>query len=111
MNYFSELAKIKELTFHLKSEIRPNKSLSGATSVAEVFIPLEGLIDIDDQIKRISKNLDKAQKEFQKLDKKLKNPNFKDKAPQEVFAEVEEKANELTEKISSLDKMLKNFQS
>tara|TARA_Y100001958_G_C21247851_1_gene579764 strand:- start:8066 stop:9418 length:1353 start_codon:yes stop_codon:yes gene_type:complete len=62
---------------------------------AEVVIPLEGLVDLEEERKRIQKSIDKLLKEQAALDKRLSNKNFVDNAPEDV---VEQGRIQLVEK-------------
>ena len=50
----------------------------------DVIIPLEGLVDIDEEVKRLNKAIEKLQKDVNILSKKLDNENFVKNAPEEV---------------------------
>lgn len=50
----------------------------------KVIIPLEGLVDIDEEVKRIQKTLEKLNKDIQILNGKLSNENFVKNAAEEV---------------------------
>jgi valyl-tRNA synthetase len=50
----------------------------------EVFIPLEGLIDKESEIKRLNKEIEKLMKEIELCQQKLNNPNYVNKAPKDV---------------------------
>ena len=52
----------------------------------DVIIPLEGLIDLDEEVKRIHKNIEKIQKDVGILNGKLGNANFIKNAPEELVA-------------------------
>ena len=108
---FSELAKVDDLQVFQKSAERPGKSVMGATAHTEIFIPLEGVIDIEEQVTRLEKDLEKTQSAWSKFDKKLSNPKFVDNAPPEVVAENKEKANAMKEKIESIQQSLNLFKS
>lgn len=54
---------------------------------ADVVIPLEGLVDFDEEIKRIQKSIEKLQKEQTSLNQRLSNKNFIENAPEEVVAQ------------------------
>jgi valyl-tRNA synthetase len=49
-----------------------------------VIIPLEGLVDFNEEIKRLEKLVEKSQKDIQILNQKLSNPNFLQNADPEV---------------------------
>lgn len=107
---FEELAKVKDITVATKDFGRPAKSVMMATAHTEIFLPLEGVIDLAEQVKRLEKDLSKAQKEYDKLTKKLSNEKFVANAPEDVIKKVNIEANEFLEKINSISDNLKNFQ-
>jgi valyl-tRNA synthetase len=106
---FADLTRLAELKVADKSAPRPKKSGVGITSHTEVFIPLEGLIDIEAQLAKLNKDLVKAEKEFNKVDKKLNNPKFTENAPAEVIAEVKEKASTFKAKIDAIKQSIERF--
>jgi valyl-tRNA synthetase len=108
--YLKDLAKVKSGTIKRKKEDKPNKSIMQATAHTEVFIPLEGLIDMNEHIERLKKDMEKTKQELDKVAGKLKNPSFVDRAPKEVVDEVKAKAHEFKEKIKSMEVMIESFQ-
>jgi len=108
--FLDELAKVEKLKVETKFADRPKKSAAGATAHAEIYMPLEGLIDIEEQVSRISKQIEKNQKDLEKFTKKLSNSKFVDNAPSEVVDEVKEKAKLIEDKIKSLKQNLSQFQ-
>lgn len=109
-HFLKDLANVKSGTVRGKSEQRPKKSASFATAHTEIFVPLEGLIDINDQINRIKKDMEKTENEYKKVQAKLMNVNFMNNAPEEVRKEVREKAQIFQDKLTSLNEMLNSFQ-
>lgn len=60
-------------------------------STVKVVVPLEGLVDISEEIKRIQKNLEKVDKSIEGIDKRLGNANFvKNAAPEVVEGDREQ---------------------
>ena len=55
--------------------------MTSVVVAGKVVLPLEGLIDMDKEIARLEK-LDKLQGELDRVDKKLSNENFVNKAPE-----------------------------
>lgn len=107
---FAELAKVAKLNVLSKSEARPTKSVMSACTHSEVFLPLEGVIDLDAQVERLKKELEKAQQGLKKFDKKLSNAKFTDHAPAAVVEETRDKAEALRQKANSLESQLQQFQ-
>ncbi len=99
------------IQFNSKSDQRPGKSSMLATTHTEVFLKLDGVIDLEEQVKRLTKELDKTTNELTKLEKKLGNAKFVDNAPDEVISEVKEKAAAFKEKVASLTTNIANFKS
>ncbi|MFS0822521.1 valine--tRNA ligase [Bacillus sp. 1P02SD] len=76
----------------------PEKSMTSVVTGAELFLPLEGLINIEEEIKRLEKELDKLDKEVERVQKKLGNEGFVKKAPQKVIDEERAKERDYLEK-------------
>ncbi|MQW22978.1 MULTISPECIES: valine--tRNA ligase [unclassified Lactococcus] len=73
----SELTIAKELTV-------PEQSMSAVVTGAEIYLPLAGLINIDEEIARLEKELEKCQKEVDMVNKKLSNERFVQNAKPEI---------------------------
>ncbi len=77
----------------------------------DVVVPLEGLVNFDEEIKRIIKNMDKLEKEELGLSKRLSNDNFIKNAPEEVVLDGKQQLSTLKVQIESLRDSLKRFQA
>jgi valyl-tRNA synthetase len=108
-HFLKDLANVKSGTIRNKSQDKPKRSASLATSHTEIFIPLEGLIDINEQVNRIKKDMEKTQNDYKKVESKLNNQNFMANAPEEVRTEVLEKAKLFQDKLQSLNQILESF--
>jgi len=60
---------------------------SAANALGEIFLPLEGLIDLAAEKIRLTKEAEKIQSEIVKVEEKLANPNFAQKVPAKVLDE------------------------
>jgi valyl-tRNA synthetase len=60
-----------------------------ASPLGELFLPLEGLIDVAAEKIRLAKEIEKDKAEIAKVEQKLANPNFTSKVPPAVLAEHE----------------------
>ncbi|MFS0861742.1 valine--tRNA ligase [Fredinandcohnia sp. 179-A 10B2 NHS] len=74
------------------------KAMSAVVTGAELTLPLEGLINIDEEIKRLEKELEKLDKEVERVQKKLGNEGFVKKAPEKVIEEERAKEKDYIEK-------------
>lgn len=64
---------------------------------AEVYMPLEGLIDLEKERDRLAKEIAAIERELDKIDRKLKNEQFRERAPVEIVAREEAKYKEAAE--------------
>ncbi|PGT88152.1 MULTISPECIES: valine--tRNA ligase [Bacillaceae] len=74
------------------------KSMSAVVTGAEIILPIEGLINIEEEIKRLEKEREKLDKEVERVQKKLGNEGFLKKAPEKVIEEEKAKENDYREK-------------
>lgn len=108
--YMKELARIGNILFIDGNA--PEHSAVGVYKGIEVFVPIQGLIDVQKELGRIDKELLKIHEESERISGKLNNTAFREKAPPEVIAKNEANFNELQEKREKLmasRKMLENI--
>ncbi|MGD8188796.1 valine--tRNA ligase [Brevibacillus ginsengisoli] len=67
--------------------VTPDKAMSAVITGAELFLPLAGLIDIEQELKRLEKEVETLNGEVERIEKKLNNPGFMAKAPEKVVEE------------------------
>lgn len=89
----------------------PEKSMSTVLSGLEMYLPLEGLLNIDEEIKRLEKEAEKYAKEVERVQKKLSNEGFMKKAPEKVIAEERAKEADYQEKYDNVLARIKELQS
>ena len=108
-NYIKALGKIKDLIIDKNIVREKNSSLAVAKGL-EIFITLEGLIDIEKEKARISKEIKNIILEQEKYNKKLSNPNFIAKAPKTEVERIKQKLLDTQSKIATLKETLKNYE-
>lgn len=74
--------------------------------VVDVIVYLEGVVDLEEERKRILKSIEKFQKEMQGLDKRLSNESFTKNAPADVVETGRAQLQDLKEKINTLQSSL-----
>ncbi|HPS93043.1 MAG TPA: valine--tRNA ligase, partial [Deltaproteobacteria bacterium] len=85
--HIRDLARTGRVRFISDDADRPKRCALSVRKGLEVYVPLEGVIDIDKELDRLSKQMAKVKKELEEKEKKLNNPNFREKAKPEVVEE------------------------
>jgi len=104
--YAKTLARIRELRIGV-SEAKPRSVATAVIPGAEVYVPLEGLLDLTQERDRLQKEIAKSSKDIEVFSKKLANKNFVDKAPKEVVEKDTAKLEEFKIKREKLEQSLK----
>jgi len=98
--YLKSLARVESITI-LPDEQAP-ESATALVGEMKVLIPMAGLINVDEEKARLSKEIEKVEKEVSRLSGKLANDNFTSRAPDAVVAKEREKLNEANNTLHSL---------
>ncbi|WP_017472740.1 valine--tRNA ligase [Amphibacillus jilinensis] len=96
-HYIERFCHTSELTI-ATDLTAPEKSMSAVVTGAELYLPLAGLIDVDKEIARLEAELLKLNKEVERVQKKLSNAGFVNKAPEHVVAEEKQKQTDYLDK-------------
>lgn len=94
--FLASLAKLESTTVLAETDEAP-ASATALVGGLEVLIPMAGLIDVEAELARISKQLEKAQKGLEQVERKLANEKFVNNAPEAVLAKEKEKLAEYSE--------------
>ncbi|MEI5905663.1 valine--tRNA ligase [Bacillus spongiae] len=89
----------------------PEKAMSAVVTGAELFLPLAGLINIEEEIARLEKELEKWNKEVARVQGKLNNERFVSKAPKNVVDEEREKEKIYIEKRTTVQARIEELKS
>jgi valyl-tRNA synthetase len=90
--YLGRLAKVSGITV-LSGGEAPPASLMTFCGDLEIRVPMAGVIDIEAELKRLDKEIDRQRKEVEKLEGKLSNEAFSERAPADIVeAEKHKKA-------------------
>ncbi|MBN2298225.1 MAG: valine--tRNA ligase [Deltaproteobacteria bacterium] len=99
-----DLARVKNIDVISENGTRPKKCALAVTSEVEVYVPLEGVIDLDKERERLDKQINKARKELDAKQRKLTNRDFLAKAKKEIVEEQQRIKEELDFMIERLIK-------
>jgi len=104
--YVKTLSRLSELRIG-SAEKKPKTAATGVIKDAEVYVPLEGIIDLTQERDRLQKEIAKISKDIEVFSKKLSNRNFVDKAPKEVVEKDTAKLEDFKTKRDKLEQSLK----
>jgi valyl-tRNA synthetase len=107
--YVMSLARLSDLAIGQGIERPAEASLQVAGDV-EIVVPLRGLVDVEEEEKRLNKEIAKIEKDIDFLSKKLENPSFVERAPAEVVVKEREKIAEFAGKKQLLEESLVKIQ-
>src|SRR3990167_550901 len=99
------LAKLESITW-LEPKTSPPPAATAFIGELEIYIPLAGFINKQEEIERLNKEIAKFQKDLDYFEKKLQNPEFVDKAPADVVAKERTKSEEIKITLLKLKKQL-----
>ncbi|NLP17711.1 MAG: valine--tRNA ligase [Firmicutes bacterium] len=100
--YMKQLAGADRVEIQPVGGEKPRQAAAALVGEVEVFVPLEGLVDIDKEIERLQKEKLVLQMEVQRARKKLQNRNFLTKAPEEIVEKERKKKEEYAEKLTKV---------
>ena len=106
--YLKNLGNITEITFASgKSEI-PDDAVSAVIDGAEIYVPLDDLVDYREEYDRLTKEKKKLEGEVARVDGKLSNQGFVSKAPEKVINEEKAKKEMYEEMLAKVTAQLES---
>jgi valyl-tRNA synthetase len=109
--YIQTLANIHQIEI-LDHFPRKKKLLKGIAGSWEIAIPIEeGVFDLNQEKQRLEKELSKIMMDIEKIETRLKNTDFLNRAPKEVIKEAKGKLRDLQGKKAKLEESLKHILS
>ena len=84
---------------------------SSRNSLAEIYLPMDELIDVDAERAKLVKLVEKYQTEIQRVEQRLNNPNFVEKAPPAVLDENRKRLLEYQNMLSQTQNALKSLEA
>ena len=99
--FLSKLASLESITWLDNPEDAPLCATALAGDL-EILVPMAGLIDVDAELARLDREIDKNALEAKKLSGKLSNAKFVDNAPAEVVAKERQKLSDFESTLTQL---------
>ena len=106
----SRLVRASELSVDERLDAPRASARAVLTGGAELAVPLEGLIDFEQERRRLQREQEKLNAEAAKLEAQLGNPNFVSRAPAERVNEVRARIADIAQQSSQLQQTVENLQ-
>jgi valyl-tRNA synthetase len=103
--YVEILGRIEKLGL-LSEGQRPKASATAIVDEVEVYLPLKGLINLDEEEKRVQKELARVLEDLSRTQRKLQNQDFVSRAKPEAVEKEKEKARTMADKAAKLKESL-----
>lgn len=104
------LARLESITL-LTQDQTPPLSVTKLINGAELFIPMVDLINKEDEIARIQKELARLDAEINRIKQKLSNASFVGKAPVDVVDKEKSKQQSYEDDVKKLNEQMQHIQS
>ncbi|MEH6556476.1 MAG: valine--tRNA ligase [Oceanicoccus sp.] len=106
--FLMTMAKIDDITWLKEGDESP-MSATSLVGQMEILVPMAGLIDKDAELLRLNKEIEKLQKDLTRIEGKLNNPKFVDKAPLDVVEKEREKQSVQQQSLLKLKQQLQQI--
>lgn len=107
--YIKNLARVEAITIEEAAK-KPPKSAAGVVGDIEIYIPLEGIIDLKGESQRLLKKIDELSGVIKGIESRLKNKNFTSRAPAEIVEKERARKTELADTLKRLKDNLKDLE-
>ncbi|MFD0965393.1 valine--tRNA ligase [Seminibacterium arietis] len=104
------MAKLSNIQLLKQGEEAP-LSVTKLVDSAEILIPMAGFINKENELSRLTKEIEKLQNEVTRIENKLSNQSFVDKAPEQVITKEREKMQGYLEGVEKLKQQYNAIES
>ncbi len=109
--YIKRLARVENISYADKALSVPKKSASAVVSASTIIIPLENLIDFNEEINRQQKKLEKLTSEQKSLEARINNPKFVENAPADLIEQTQTRIDEITAQTKTINELILSLKS
>lgn len=109
--YIQRLARVENISYAEMDAEVPPKSAATVVSASKIIIPLADLIDLNAEVARQQKKLDKLTSEKNSLNGRINNPKFVANAPQELIQQTKERIGEIEIQEKSILDLISSLKS
>ena len=108
-SFLAKLAYASDITISGTAPEDVSGMVSVVTNAASLYVPMSELIDREKELERLTREREKALKDYTMLSKKLSNQEFVAKAPEKVVAMEREKLEKATSLLKKIEESLANL--
>ena len=110
-SYIKRLAKVEKISYADDTVPMPKKSATAVVSASKIIIPLENLIDFNEEIKRQQKKLDKLLAEKNSLSGRMNNEKFVANAPKKLIEQTKSRIDEITGQETTIKALIESLKA
>ena len=110
-SYIKRLARVENIKYGSETDDAPKKSATAVVWASKIVVPLENLIDFNEEIARQQKKLDKLTAEKKSLSGRINNPKFVANAPQELIKQTKERIEEITLQEKTIEVLINSLKN
>ena len=107
-DFIKNLANITEITFAAGKTEVPEDAVSAVIDGAEIYVPLDDLVDYKEEFDRLTKEKKRLEGEVARVNGKLSNQGFVSKAPEKVINEEKAKKEMYEEMLAKVTAQLES---
>ena len=108
-SYLQRLARVEKISFSEQNAPVAKQVASAVVGNSKIIIPLAGLINIDEEIARQNKKLEKLLNEKKSLDGRINNPKFVSNAPKELIETTKARIEEIEAQANTINELINNL--
>ena len=109
--YIKRLARVENISYGNNTDETPKKSATAVVWASKIIVPLENLIDFNEEIARQQKKLDKLTAEKKSLSGRVNNPKFVANAPQELIKQTKERIEGITLQEKTIEQLINSLKN
>ncbi|MDC0480606.1 valine--tRNA ligase, partial [Candidatus Marinimicrobia bacterium] len=109
LDLIKQLARVGKLSMGTSLE-KPGQSATAVVGGMELYIPLGGLVDLDEEKARMEKRIKEINRLISGINGKLSNENFMNRAPEQVVDKEKSNLEKLTEEFEKVTANLEMLQ-
>jgi len=110
-SYIKRMARVGKISYADDSLPAAKKSATAVVSASKIVIPLENLIDFNEEISRQEKKLGKLQNERKSLEGRINNPKFVANAPADLIKQTKGRIEEILVQEKAINELIESLRA